>query len=331
MTVLAAAVKDEDGARGAIACRRAGGRLRAGTPPSCLIKLVDQRNRGRLRQSVRTGRCRGCPVRQHTPRVGAMTPPAIPARRRSRTRSRRRRARRTGGWRRTVTARRTTGRSHRPARRAVPRSRRRQRQGRVGQRRGRRHPEDDQRRSTWQDVSPAAVHTGMSSATSRRGSASTPSCWRSAPAELRGSTRPTTAGSRGRFASRTRIPTRSTTAWPSRTSGRGLALSDPVDGYFRLARSGDFGHHWTVQSTKGMPKALDGEFGFAASGTCLVRGPWRNFWFASGGVDTPRIFHSTTADALGRLAAPLRGGPSAGIYSLDFRSSARASWSGVTS
>ena len=76
-------------------------------------------------------------------------------------------------------------------------------------------------------------------------------------------------------------------------SGHGLALSDPVDGHFRLARSGDFGHSWKVQSTKGMPKALDGEFGFAASGTCLVSGPWRNFWFASGGVDTPRIFHST--------------------------------------
>jgi hypothetical protein len=103
--------------------------------------------------------------------------------------------------------------------------------------------------------------------------------------------------------------------------GRGLALSDPVGGRFRLAATRDFGHTWRVKSTKGMPRALDGEFAFAASGTCLVAGPWRNFWFASGGVDTPRIFHSTNGGITWTVTkAPLRGGPSAGVYSLDFRS-----------
>jgi photosystem II stability/assembly factor-like uncharacterized protein len=105
------------------------------------------------------------------------------------------------------------------------------------------------------------------------------------------------------------------------SSGRGLALSDPVDGYFRLAVTRDFGHTWRVQSTNGMPPALDGEFAFAASGTCLVSGPFRNFWFASGGVDTPRIFHSSDGGRTWDVAdAPLRGGPTAGVYSLDFRS-----------
>src|SRR3954471_20705063 len=60
-------------------------------------------------------------------------------------------------------------------------------------------------------------------------------------------------------------------------AGRGLALGDPVDGHFRLAVSRNFGHTWHAQSTRSMPKALDGEFAFAASGTCLVSGPWRNF------------------------------------------------------
>jgi photosystem II stability/assembly factor-like uncharacterized protein len=104
-------------------------------------------------------------------------------------------------------------------------------------------------------------------------------------------------------------------------SGRGLALSDPVGGHFRLAVSRDFGHTWHVRSTKGMPPALDGEFAFAASGTCLVSGPWRNFWFATGGVATPRIFHSTDGGRTWDVEeAPLRGGPTAGVYSLDFRS-----------
>jgi photosystem II stability/assembly factor-like uncharacterized protein len=104
-------------------------------------------------------------------------------------------------------------------------------------------------------------------------------------------------------------------------SGRGLALSDPVGGYFRLALTRDFGHTWRVQSTEGMPPALDGEFAFAASGTCLVSGPWRNYWFATGGVDAPRIFHSTDGGRTWDVTdTPLRGGPSAGVYSLDFRS-----------
>jgi photosystem II stability/assembly factor-like uncharacterized protein len=104
-------------------------------------------------------------------------------------------------------------------------------------------------------------------------------------------------------------------------SGRGLALSDPVGGYFRLAVSRDFGAHWRVQSTAGMPPALAGEFGFAASGTCLVSGAFRNFWFASGGVDTPRVFHSSdggrTWDAVN---GGLIGGPSAGVFSIAMKS-----------
>jgi hypothetical protein len=70
-----------------------------------------------------------------------------------------------------------------------------------------------------------------------------------------------------------------------------------------------------------MPPALEGEFGFAASGTCLVSGPWRNFWFVTGGVETPRIFHSKDGGRTWSVSdVPMRGGPSAGIYSVDFRS-----------
>ena len=84
-------------------------------------------------------------------------------------------------------------------------------------------------------------------------------------------------------------------------NGRGLAMSDPVDGYFQIAQTNDFGRTWSVRSHDGMPPALDGEFGFAASGTCLVAGPFRNFWFVTGGVDTPADLPiPRTADAVGR-------------------------------
>ncbi len=101
--------------------------------------------------------------------------------------------------------------------------------------------------------------------------------------------------------------------------GTGLAMSDPVDGYVRLARTTDWGRTWTLMSTDGMPPALDGEFGFAASGTCIVSGPGHNFWIGTGG-DQPRVFHSTDGGLHWTVVdTPVRGGASAGIYSLDFR------------
>ena len=100
----------------------------------------------------------------------------------------------------------------------------------------------------------------------------------------------------------------------------GLALSDPVDGKFRIAATSDGGKSWKVQSNAGMPAALTGEFAFAASGTCLVAGPGRTAWFASGGGDRPRVFrtvdggkHWTVADS------PMASGEAAGIFSLAFR------------
>jgi photosystem II stability/assembly factor-like uncharacterized protein len=103
--------------------------------------------------------------------------------------------------------------------------------------------------------------------------------------------------------------------------GRGLAVSDPVNGHFRLAVSNDFGRSWHLQSTHGMPPARDGEFGFAASGTCLVSFSKDSFAFVTGGVHRPRVFTSTDGGRTWRATStPLRGGPSAGIYSADFRS-----------
>jgi len=102
----------------------------------------------------------------------------------------------------------------------------------------------------------------------------------------------------------------------------GLALSDPVDGKFRVLSTSDGGRSWEVAPSDGMPAALDGEFAFAASGTCLVtadRGP-AMAWFATGGGSQSRVFRSTDG---GRtwdvVATPMPGGPSAGIYSLAFR------------
>ncbi|HEY3003713.1 MAG TPA: oxidoreductase [Kribbellaceae bacterium] len=101
---------------------------------------------------------------------------------------------------------------------------------------------------------------------------------------------------------------------------RGLALSDPVDGKFRILATGDGGRSWDVVPGAGMPVALAGEFAFAASGSCLVAGPGRTAWFATGGGDRPRVFRTTDGGVTWSVAdSPMASGEAAGIFSLAFR------------
>ncbi len=101
---------------------------------------------------------------------------------------------------------------------------------------------------------------------------------------------------------------------------RGLALGDPVAGRFVILATDDGGKTWAKVADAGMPEALPGEGAFAASGTCLVARGDRHAWFATGGVETPRVFRS---DDWGRTwsasEAPVRAGnASSGIFSLAF-------------
>src|SRR4051794_32517192 len=92
----------------------------------------------------------------------------------------------------------------------------------------------------------------------------------------------------------------------------GLVLSDPVDGKFRILSTTDGGRHWQVLPNRGMPAALAGEAGFAASGECLTTSG-RDAWFGAGGGSTARVFHSSDGgyhwDVRG---TPLVSNPSAG-------------------
>lgn len=99
---------------------------------------------------------------------------------------------------------------------------------------------------------------------------------------------------------------------------QGLAVSDPVDGRFRIAATDDGGRSWRVLPSRGMPDST-GEANFSASGDCLtVSG--HDAWFGSGG-ERSRVFHSSdrgrTWTATGsRIPA----GEAAGVFALAFRS-----------
>ena len=99
----------------------------------------------------------------------------------------------------------------------------------------------------------------------------------------------------------------------------GLAMSDPVHGKFRILVTDDGGRSWKKRPAAGMPPALDGEFGFAASGTCLVTGGKSDAWIASGGA-AARVYHTTDRGLTWSVTdTPLVRSDAGGIFSLAVR------------
>ncbi len=100
----------------------------------------------------------------------------------------------------------------------------------------------------------------------------------------------------------------------------GLAMGDPVGGRFAILRTSDGGVTWAPIPAAGMPPALAGDGGFAASGTCLVTHGASLAWFGSGGGAQARVYRSTDRGLTWHVAdTPVMAGlPSAGIFSLAF-------------
>ncbi|WP_369161930.1 WD40/YVTN/BNR-like repeat-containing protein [Streptomyces sp. R02] len=101
----------------------------------------------------------------------------------------------------------------------------------------------------------------------------------------------------------------------------GLAMSDPVDGKFRILSTRDGGRSWTVLPDTGMPPALEGEAGFAASGQCLVSSGPRDVWLATGGAARARVLHSADRGRTWTVTdtAIPAGDPARGVFALAFR------------
>ncbi|WP_040875225.1 WD40/YVTN/BNR-like repeat-containing protein [Streptomyces purpureus] len=101
----------------------------------------------------------------------------------------------------------------------------------------------------------------------------------------------------------------------------GLAMSDPVDGKYRILATGDGGKSWKVLPSKGMPDALPGEAGFAASGQCLVSSGPRDVWLATGGGATARVLHSADRGLTWTATESTipAGDPARGVFALAFQ------------
>ncbi len=102
------------------------------------------------------------------------------------------------------------------------------------------------------------------------------------------------------------------------TPEHGYLVGDPVDGRFELFTTHDGGHHWQQMDPAGMPAAQDGQFAFAAGGTCMSA-VGHSVWFGTGG-SASQVYRSTDS---GRTftahSTPVVTAESAGIFAAQFR------------
>jgi photosystem II stability/assembly factor-like uncharacterized protein len=102
------------------------------------------------------------------------------------------------------------------------------------------------------------------------------------------------------------------------SSNKGLTFSDPVNGRFVGIRTAN-GKAWSALPDQ--PRLdLTGEFGFAASGTCVATQGEKRAWVATGGARARILATRDAGNSWTAYATPLAGNPEGGgVFSVAFR------------
>ena len=97
----------------------------------------------------------------------------------------------------------------------------------------------------------------------------------------------------------------------------GIAMGDPVKGYYYLLRTTNGGKNWFPIGNEKQFPAKDGEAAFAASGTCLITQGKQNVFMVSGGK-AARVFRSNSFGNVWYVTdSPIvSGADSQGIFSI---------------
>ncbi len=85
----------------------------------------------------------------------------------------------------------------------------------------------------------------------------------------------------------------------------GLLLGDPVEGYYYVARTSDGGHTWVRVNKDKLPKKLEKEAAFAASGHTLIVAAGGQAWFTTGGFSASVIQSQDYGQSWLRNSIPL--------------------------
>jgi len=101
----------------------------------------------------------------------------------------------------------------------------------------------------------------------------------------------------------------------------GVIFGDPINGQFQVLITHDGGKSWqNAARDLNQLKALANEGAFAASGTCIAIYGKQDVWFATGGAEKTRVFHSTDRGqtwSVAETAIPA-GAPPKGLFSVAF-------------
>jgi photosystem II stability/assembly factor-like uncharacterized protein len=101
---------------------------------------------------------------------------------------------------------------------------------------------------------------------------------------------------------------------------RGVAFSDSAEGQFHILTTRDGGRAWSRIPPSSLPRALDNEGAFAASGTNVAVFGSNHVWIGTGAASEARVLRSTDGGSTWQIAkTPLAAGPSSGIFSIAFR------------
>jgi len=85
----------------------------------------------------------------------------------------------------------------------------------------------------------------------------------------------------------------------------GLLLGDPVDGYYVIKKTHDGGKTWSRVKSKNLPKILEKEAAFAASGNTLIIGKNGQAWFTTGGFSASIMSSKNHGKTWQRQSLPL--------------------------
>lgn len=99
----------------------------------------------------------------------------------------------------------------------------------------------------------------------------------------------------------------------------GVAYGDSFDGYPFILRTVDGGASWARVLPENLPEALEGEGGFASSGTCITTASGGRAWVGTGNGPSARVLLTEDyGQSWKAMVSPLISGESAGITSIDF-------------
>ena len=99
----------------------------------------------------------------------------------------------------------------------------------------------------------------------------------------------------------------------------GIVIGDSIDGQFCILTTAN-GRDWNRIPQSSLPRALENEGAFAASGSNIALTGKSEAWIATGGAAKSRVLHTKDGGRTWTIAAtPLKAGSSAGIFSIAFR------------